>query len=237
MTRFLLSMGLVLGMAETSVALGSRLPEDIERVDSGEERLEGSDEIQNIPTGVFLRPSQMSVNLMNYSHLDPNRVVPTKPLEQAVRFYDLNKSKIANQRYITIMDFSKHATIPRMFLVDMSTGSVRTFWVSVGRNSDGDNDGWASRFSNTPNSYMSSLGFYLSGGLYTGKNGRSMYMHGLEPSNSNAYKRAIVMHGASYVTAGRAGRSLGCPAIENRYVADLLPKLTGGSLIYHYYNQ
>ncbi|HRO66906.1 MAG TPA: murein L,D-transpeptidase catalytic domain family protein [Pseudobdellovibrionaceae bacterium] len=233
----MMTAALMLTSANAAMALGSRLPEESKQVTQPQEKQEGLDAVQNIPTGFFLQPSQMSVNLSKYNHLDPKRLVPTKPLEQAVKFYDLNKSKIKNQRYITIVDFTKRASTARMFLIDMSTGAVRTFWVSAGKNSDPDNDGWATSFSNQSGSNKSSLGFYLTGGLYNGGNGRSMYLHGLESSNSNAYKRAIVMHGATYVSAGWAGRSLGCPAIEKQYVNDLLPKLTGGSLLYHYYNQ
>ncbi|MBX2986941.1 MAG: murein L,D-transpeptidase catalytic domain family protein [Bdellovibrionaceae bacterium] len=198
---------------------------------------EGDDRPENIPSGYFLSPENMSVDLRQYDVLDADRKVADRPLEQAVRFYELNKSKIRNQRYITIVDLSQHSGKARMSLVDMSTGEVRRFTVSHGKGSDADNDGWATKFSNVSGSNMSSIGFYLTGGLYDGRNGRSMYLHGLEKTNSNAYQRAIVMHGADYVTPTRAGRSLGCPAIERRYVPEWLPKLQGGSLLYVYYNQ
>ena len=84
---------------------------------------------------------------------------------------------------------------------------------------------------------MSSLGFALSGSLYQGEHGTSMYLHGLEATNSNIYDRAIVMHGAAYVYPGHAGRSLGCPAIELKYIHTLLPAIQGGSLMYMHYNQ
>jgi hypothetical protein len=63
-----------------------------------------------------------------------------------------------------------------------------------------------------------------------------MRLDGLESTNSNARERAIVLHGADYVSQnyindfGRIGRSLGCPAVEMSVVANLVTKLQGGSL-------
>lgn len=238
MKGFGLSFLTVFFVASNALALGSPAPEDRrDQQDQQERGQTGRDAPQNLPTGRFESPNSTPVNLAKYDHLDPQRIVPNKPLEQAVRYYDVNRSKIKNLRYVTIVDFTQRASAQRMYVIDMSTGAVRRFLASAGRASDPDNDGWATKFSNTSGSNMTSLGFYLTGGLYYGGNGRSMYMHGLETSNSNAYRRAIVMHGADYVTPGWAGRSLGCPAIEQKYVNDLLPKLQGGSLMYHYYNQ
>jgi hypothetical protein len=187
--------------------------------------------------GGWLRPDQMPVDLSDYDYLDQKNVIPNRALERATKFYELNKSRIGNKRFMTIIDLSKHASKARMYLVNMSTGSVATYWVSAGRGSDPDGDGYATKFSNAGGSNMSSLGFYLTGGLYDGQNGSSMYLHGLESSNSNAYARSIVMHGADYVYAGHAGRSLGCPAIERRYTSDVYSKTKSGSLLYIHYNQ
>lgn len=79
---------------------------------------------------------------------------------------------------------------------------------------------------------MTSIGFYLTGYEYSGSNGSSMKLFGLEKTNSNADSRAIVMHGANYVTPSHTGRSWGCPAVEMKYINGLVDTLKGGSLFY-----
>ena len=61
---------------------------------------------------------------------------------------------------------------------------------------------------------------------------------GLDPDNSNAFDRAIVMHSADYCTPahlerwGRLGRSNGCFAMAPDDVLVALTQLSGGRLIY-----
>jgi hypothetical protein len=72
------------------------------------------------------------------------------------------------------------------------------------------------RFSNEIGSNASSEGAYRTGDRYVGKHGRSIRLGGLDPSNSNAEARAIVIHSAPYVsptvlqTQGKLGLSEGC---------------------------
>jgi len=88
---------------------------------------------------------------------------------------------------------------------------------------------FASRISNVLGSYQRSLGFYLTGGTYYGKNGYTMYLDGPEKGIIHvAKKSAIVMHEAWYTTEkfiqeyGRLGRSFGCPAIPPKIHRDLI---------------
>ena len=46
--------------------------------------------------------------------------------------------------------------------------------------------------------------------------------------------RGVVAHGAPYVTASRAGRSEGCPAMEVQRAARLLPMLANGGVVFVY---
>src|SRR5439155_23352579 len=95
-------------------------------------------------------------------------------------------------------------------------------------------------FSNVEGSNKSSLGIYLTAELYQGKHGLSMKLDGMEPTNSNARKRAIVMHGADYVSQkviaqqGRLGRSLGCPALPMDAITRIVKKLDGKSVLLIY---
>ena len=77
------------------------------------------------------------------------------------------------------------------------------------------------RFSNAEGSHMTSLGLFVTADPYVGRNGYSLRLHGLDRGvNDNAFDRAIVVHGAPYVSRtgraklGRLGRSHGCPAVR-----------------------
>jgi hypothetical protein len=168
-----------------------------------------------------------------YNHLDPDKIVPEKLLEEAVIYYDAHLNKIKNKRLIGIIDFKKHNSKERFFIIDMESGRVESYLAAHGKNSDPDFDGYATKFSNTPNSNMTSLGFYLTAETYYGKNDYSLRLDGLSETNSNARERAIVIHGANYVTPGpKIGRSEGCPALDRRYTQEVIDQIKGGALLY-----
>lgn len=140
----------------------------------------------------------------------------------------------ATDRLITIIDYRKPSGEARFHLVDLVEESVETLLVAHGRGSDPDHDGYADTFSNTPNSKMSSLGGFVTGDTYYGRHGLSLRLHGLEPRNDLAEARAIVIHGADYVSEGRniMGRSWGCPALSQSDAQRVIPIIAGGSFIY-----
>lgn len=160
--------------------------------------------------------------------------VPEDLKRKAMDYFNANQGRINNKRYIGIVDFAAHSSRDRFWILDLQTGSEHAMHVAHGTGSDPDGDGYATRFSNVPNSRASSLGFYLTGDLYTGKHGRSMRLHGLSDTNSNALSRAVVMHDSDYVREGnyRAGRSFGCLALANTEITTALAALRGGALIY-----
>src|SRR3546814_1085342 len=80
----------------------------------------------------------------------------------------------------------------------MAAGKIEMFPVTHGRGSDPQHDGWLKNFSNAPGSLASSRGAYRTSDYYWGANGSSMRLVGLDPDNSNADGRAIVVHGAWY---------------------------------------
>lgn len=161
------------------------------------------------------------------------KLVPEKVLKTALDFFQNNAQIIKNKDVLTIIDFKAHNSKERLYLIDMRTGDVETFLVAHGKNSDKNYDGFADSFSNAINSLQSSLGFYLTAETYYGDNGYSLRLDGLSITNSNARERAIVIHGADYVTPGnKIGRSYGCPAVEQRYHQMLIDRIKDGSLIY-----
>ncbi len=173
-------------------------------------------------------------SLSEYNYIDPQHIVPTEPLTQSLKYFKANKASIMNQKYLAIVDMTQKSNKKRMYVIDMASGSVSTYLAAHGKNSDANNDGFAEKFSNTEGSLMTSLGFYLTDVTYQGSNGLSLRLRGLQSTNSNAYSRAIVMHGADYVNSSSVGRSWGCPAIERKYVNTLIPALKGKSLLYIY---
>lgn len=153
-------------------------------------------------------------------------------------------SRISSQtglkkKLLTIVDFSKPSSEKRLFIIDVQTEKILIHtYVAHGKNSG---EKMANRFSNTDASYQSSLGFYMTGGTYSGSNGYSLRLIGLEPGiNDNAERRAIVMHGAPYVSeeviknTGRLGRSWGCPAVSQKEHKQIIDLIKGGSCLFIY---
>lgn len=148
-------------------------------------------------------------------------------------------NKIVNRNFITIIDFSKPSSEKRLFVINTATGDVvfKTL-VAHGRNSGKE---MANNFSNAASSFASSLGFYITSDVYNGKHGVSLRLNGCEKGfNDNAYKRAVVMHGADYVSDnfieqnGFLGRSLGCPAVPSNLSKKIIDVIKDGSCLFIY---
>ena len=168
-----------------------------------------------------------------HSHLDPGGRVPRGLLASALAYYDTNRSSLRNPNVITVIDFSQHSSLERMHIIDMRSGRVSSYATAHGQGSDPDGDGFATRFSNTASSKMSSQGIYVTAETYQGENGFSLRLDGKSGTNSNARSRAIVIHPANYVrTGGSVGRSWGCPALDPRFATEVINRIKSGSVIY-----
>jgi hypothetical protein len=151
-----------------------------------------------------------------------------------------DKNILGNSSLLTIIDFSKPSTEKRLFVLDMTEGKILfNSLVAHGRNSGLQ---FAKNFSNRARSFQSSLGFYVTMNPYTGSNGYSLKLKGCETGiNDKAYNRAIVMHGADYVSErfidrnGYLGRSEGCPAVPNALNREIIDVIKGGSCMFMYY--
>lgn len=172
--------------------------------------------------------------LAGYSHLDPDRQVPTKALQDALLYFTKNKSKFANQNYISILNFAQSSKQKRFFIIHLKTGKVWAIRVAHGKGSDSNHDGIADKFSNISGSNASSLGAYRAAETYSGSHGLSLRLDGLSSTNSNARPRAVVIHGASYVQESNViqGRSWGCPAVAMENRDAVVKYLKGGSLLW-----
>ena len=169
-----------------------------------------------------------------YKKLDtPN--LDKKVLNRALQ--GLSAVDTENKDVITIIDYTKSANEKRLFVIDLKKEKIIfDTYVSHGKNTGGE---FAKTFSNNLNSRQSSVGFFKTAGTYTGSNGYSMRLDGLEEGiNNNARERNIVIHGSKYASEsfinkyGRLGRSWGCPAIPINITKDLINSIKGGSLVY-----
>jgi len=157
---------------------------------------------------------------------------------RAMAALQTHAAHIPHRDVVGIVDFSQPSRVPRFHLVDMASGRTSTMLVAHGSGSDPANSGWLERFSNQPGSNASCNGSFVTGETYCGKHGRSRKLIGLDPMNSMAESRAIVIHQAGYVSDdmarehGRVGRSQGCFAVSARDIDEVLTRLGPGRLLY-----
>lgn len=162
----------------------------------------------------------------------------------ALQGYDklVSMGRIADKGIISIADFSKSSNQKRLFVIDIKSQKILFHtYVAHGRNSG---EEYATKFSNVPESFTSSLGFYTTESPYTGSNGYSLHLKGLEAGiNDKAYERAIVMHGADYADdnfrqmKGYLGRSYGCPAVPQKMNKPIIDKIKYGTCLFIYANK
>ena len=146
---------------------------------------------------------------------------------------------LARPDLLTVIDYTRPSTERRLWVLDPARGRVLFHeLVAHGKNS-GEN--LTRFFSNAHGSLKTSLGLFVTDTPYVGRNGYSLRLRGLDRGvNDNALDRAIVMHGASYVSAaiaaklGRLGRSWGCPAVSAEVARDIIDTIKGGSAIFAY---
>jgi hypothetical protein len=156
-------------------------------------------------------------------------------------FLKLKADKVLSHKSIlAIADMTQSANAKRLYLIDIDKDSLLLqSFVAHGRNSGQE---FATTFSNVAESYQSSVGFYITGDRYQGKHGLSLRLCGVETDfNDSAEQRAIVIHGADYVSEtfiknnGRLGRSLGCPAVSLELCSLIVGLLEGGTCFFIYY--
>lgn len=161
-----------------------------------------------------------------------NEKINFKIFKIAINGY--NKIKNKNKNFLIIIDFSKESSQKRFYLINLIDGKIEAeTYVAHGKNSGIEK---AISFSDQPNSYKSSMGFFLTRNHYKGRYGYSIRLKGLEKGiNSNALVRGIVLHGAieseeNYLKQyGFLGRTEGCPAIPlslTKKILTIIPKNT-----------
>ncbi|MCR9182803.1 MAG: murein L,D-transpeptidase catalytic domain family protein [Flavobacteriaceae bacterium] len=178
-----------------------------------------------------------------YNNLNSNVFeLPTKRsfIKALEGYYQLEKDGKIKKSLLTVVDFSLSANEKRLWVIDLTTKDIlHQTYVAHGRNTGNE---YADTFSNIPESYQSSLGFYATAESYFGKHGYSLRLDGLEKGiNDKARERAIVIHGADYVSEnfisqhGRLGRSLGCPSLPMEESKEIIDLIKENSCLFIYY--
>jgi hypothetical protein len=148
--------------------------------------------------------------------------------------------QVPNDRLLTVIDYSRASTQPRLWVLDLEHEQV--LFQELVAHGQGSGENFATRFSNADGSHQTSLGLFRTADTYVGGNGYSLRLDGLEAGfNDRARDRAIVMHGAPYVSednvrlSGRLGRSHGCPALRPSIARSVIDTIKQGSLVFAYY--
>ncbi len=178
-----------------------------------------------------------------YDSLHLQEVGLTKEaLEYALHGYRklVRQEVLPNDSVISICDFSQSSKKKRLYVIDLANRKllINTF-VAHGRKSGKE---FARTFSNIPESFKSSLGFYITRNTYQGANGLSLNIQGLEEGiNDKAFERRIVIHSSNYVgkkylkTNPYSGRSLGCPAVPINELDEVIKTIKDGSCLFIYH--
>ena len=171
--------------------------------------------------------------------LDARGEIRPQLLEQALNAYERHQEgQRLTRGMIMIVDYSKPSSEPRLHLLDLRSGAVRSLLVAHGRGSDPNHDGIADVFSDANGSHASSLGAFRAAERYQGSHGLSLRLDGLDSTNRSARARAIVLHSQWYVSPqmiaqrGALGRSWGCFVVERGAIEDVVATLENGGFVY-----
>lgn len=171
--------------------------------------------------------------------LDPRNRVRKELMDRALAALDIHHRKIPQRDRMYLVDFKRFSGDERLFEVDLVSGEVKAFRTCHGRGSDPTHSGFAQNFSNTPESYMSSVGAFATAGAgYGAQQGPNVLLDGLEYSNDRARERAIIIHGADYADPdflareGKLGRSYGCFSTSHADLPSLRERMGEGRLLF-----
>jgi len=134
-----------------------------------------------------------------------------------------------NKKYVVIINYSKSIDSERLYVVDMDRSQV----VLTSKVSHAGRSGAniPTDFSNEFNTKKSSLGAYITKETYYGAFGYSLRLKGMDNTNSNAEKRAIIFHSNKLM---KSKWSWGCFATDDTTNRKIINMIKGGCLVYVY---
>ncbi|QGK73890.1 murein L,D-transpeptidase catalytic domain-containing protein [Flavobacterium sp. SLB02] len=159
-------------------------------------------------------------------HYYKKEVMSTLELERMnTRISEIKNMISIDPKYNTKIAFFVDMRIPsgknRFFVYDLVNNKILDQGlVAHGSGSETGVKG-SLRFSNTPNSNCTALGRYVIENCYKGGFGKSYKLNGLDETNNNALKRAIVLHYYSAVPYEEQdyyiSNSHGCPMVNEQF--------------------
>ncbi len=161
------------------------------------------------------------------------KVNSTKLTEKSKEALAFCQRKKMNTNFCILIDMSMHSGLYRLFVWDFNKKKIiKKSLVAHGSGNKFFRNRNKVKFSNVEDSHFSSIGKYK-----IGERGYSSWgihikysLHGLEPTNNNAYKRFIVLHSWEKIKDSETYpnyivRSWGCPAVSNNMMRYLDTKL------------
>ncbi|WP_339121994.1 murein L,D-transpeptidase catalytic domain family protein [Fusobacterium nucleatum] len=205
-----------------------------------EEKLVTENVTENIQQPVEQKKQKIVVDVKSvYDSLNIKNKIDYSIFQKAYLGYVQISNK--NPGVLIIIDYSKPSNEERFYVLDLDKKKL----VYSTRVAHSKNSGLEIplEFSDDPNSYQSSLGFFVTLGEYNGAYGYSLRLKGLEENiNANAEDRAIVIHGGDIVEDeyikkfGFAGRSLGCPVLPHSLTREIIDFIKHGRVLFIYGN-
>jgi L,D-transpeptidase-like protein len=225
---FLLAIGTVAGAREKVSAPAKPLPTktSVEKSESAKTRVE---------------PAKTPVATSAWSETTLGTIDP-RVFELALNAAQcaVRSGAVTDPSTLTVIDYSKPSNEKRLWVFDLRSHDL--LYEELVAHGQGSGDNVAKVFSNEPDTHASSLGLFLTEETYVGKNGYSLRLKGLDEGfNHRAGERAIVMHGAPYVSDdfvkknGRLGRSWGCPALREGIAREVIDRVRGNGILFSYY--
>ncbi|MBB6371542.1 murein L,D-transpeptidase catalytic domain family protein [Chryseobacterium shigense] len=201
------------------------------------------EKVADTKSGKTAGSASLSEELYKSIQFDPEHELNYEVFAKALTgFENLKKAGLLNQdsHLLTICDFSMSSNTKRLWVID--TNEKKVLFNSLVAHGKNTGEEFATNFSNTESSLQSSLGFYITDATYQGDNGYSLKLLGMDKGyNDAAYRRAIVMHGADYVSDDfasmhkRIGRSWGCPAVPRALTQPIINTIKGRNCLFIYY--
>jgi len=150
-------------------------------------------------------------------------------LSKAQEIKEYAENNNYNSELCFLVDMNLHSGLKRFFVYDLIANEV-LYAGLMAHGSCNENYLKDAKFSNKPSCGCSSLGKYSIGGKYVGKYGTAYKLYGLDSSNSNAYKRNIVLHAFSSVPDEETYprpicNSLGCPMVSSNFFYELTQEI------------
>ena len=172
---------------------------------------------------IFLSFFLISCEVKSQENQSFHYINPEEKINQKIsEIKNFLKNSDYNQDKAFLIDFSIPSSKFRFFVIDIKTGKIlQKALVAHGDGSENGKTKNGLKFSNLDGSHCSSLGKYVISEKYKGQFGLSYRLDGLDETNSNARKRAIVLHRLSCVPDIEQQEniclSFGCPMVSDDF--------------------